>query len=95
MQSRFTPGDRVRTTTGDPATVIRSNRLDPDKSVIWPDRWGQLPKDLNNGPGMCLRNDTLRRLAPPSAPQRRQSAAPNPSLGRHLQPIRPPEGLTR
>lgn len=96
MQPTLTAGDRVQTPSGDSATMIRPNRLDPDKSIIWPDRWGQLPKNLNNGPGMCLRNDSLKRITPtPTPQQRRQPVAPSPSLNPTIQPSRPPEGLTR
>ena len=96
MQPTLTAGDRVQTPSGDPATMIRPNRLDPDKSIIWPDRWGQLPKNLNNGPGMCLRNDTLKQLTPPPAlPPHRRPVTPNPSLHPNIQPSRQPEGPTR
>ena len=95
MQPALSAGDRVHTLSGDPATVIRPNRLDPDKSIIWPDRWGHLPTNLSNGPGMCLRNDTLQRL-PPTPPQTLGGlVAPNPSLTPNVQHNGPTKGVTR
>ena len=95
MEPTLAAGDRVLTPNGDPATVIRPNRLDANKSIIWPERWGRLPQNLTNGPGMCLHNDSLKRLAPTPTPPRRRPVAPNPSLNPTIQPSRPPEGLTR
>lgn len=96
MQPTFDAGDRVRTQSGAAATVIRPNRLDADKSVLWPDRWGQLPVNRTSGNGVCLRNDTFQRVTPPPPPpHRRRLPEPNPSLNPNIQPSGTPEGPTR
>lgn len=53
------PGDRITTFTGDQGVVLRHNRLDKQSLIIWPDKWGRLPVNTNNGAGLSLHQSNL------------------------------------